>query len=40
MVAALGEKEKVPSPPRHLMAMWIRDAWELISEDDIKALSH
>ena len=36
MVDALS-KEKVPSPPRHLMAMWIRDAWELISEDDIKA---
>ena len=36
VVDALSE-EKVPSPPRHLMAMWIRDAWELISEDDIKA---
>ena len=30
VVDALSE-EKVPSPPRHLMAMWIRDAWELIS---------
>ena len=40
VVEALGEKEKVPSPPSHLMAMWIRDAWELISEDDIKAATH
>ena len=36
VVDALSE-EKVPSPPRHLMAMWIRDTWELIFEDDIKA---
>ena len=37
VVEALGEKEKVPIPPHHLMAMWIRDAWELISEVDMKA---
>ena len=34
---ALGDKDKVPSPPHHLMAKWIRDAWEVISEEDITA---
>ena len=25
------------SPSRHLMATWIRDAWERISEEDMKS---
>ena len=37
VLEALGEKEKFPSPPCHLSAEWIRGAWELISEENIKA---
>eukprot|EP00670_Eutreptiella_braarudii_P029006 CAMPEP_0174378928 /NCGR_PEP_ID=MMETSP0811_2-20130205/122369_1 /TAXON_ID=73025 ORGANISM="Eutreptiella gymnastica-like, Strain CCMP1594" /NCGR_SAMPLE_ID=MMETSP0811_2 /ASSEMBLY_ACC=CAM_ASM_000667 /LENGTH=152 /DNA_ID=CAMNT_0015531291 /DNA_START=2108 /DNA_END=2564 /DNA_ORIENTATION=- len=37
MVEALGEKDKAPSIPHRLMVKWVRDAWELISDEDIKA---
>ena len=40
IVEALGDKDKVPSTPRHLMAKWIKDAREMIFEGDIKAATH
>ena len=37
IIAALGDKDEVSGPPRHLMAKLITDTWELIFEEDINA---